>query len=567
MKFNHSALNKILTDRDKKVLLLLLTFSIFVSVVEGIGVSIMMPFISTASDFSIIETNKYYSSVYRYFEFDSPVDFVVIFGLLLVVFYIFKSVVNLYYTYVLERFSLGKYHVIASKLLKRYMEMNYKDFVNTNSSIATKSIVTEAWNVATLIKSLLIIFGEVFVIIFIYSIMLYVNYNITFFLTLFLVLNVFLLNKTVSNKIEKLGVDRESQHKSFYKIINSTLGNFKIINIQSNYKKVLKKFEDVSYEFSKTNIYSSLFSNIPKLFIEAMGFGLVVLGVVFIVWNKETDISSYLPLITVFILGLYRMLPSVNKIIVAYNSILFNLRSLDIIYDDLTLEVESLGVDKVVFNSEITLNNISFSYNDSVDILMDSNMTILKGDKIGIIGESGSGKSTLVDIIIGLYKPTKGNICVDNTPLSNKNVNDFRKKIGYIPQDIYLFDGTIAENIVSEFSYNKKRIEKVLSQANILDFLNDNCDGIYTKVGENGTKLSGGQKQRVAIARALYNDPEILVLDEATSALDNKTEEKIVDEIYNISQNKTLIVVSHRLSTMKSIDKIYTIKNRRVEKT
>ena len=187
-------------------------------------------------------------------------------------------------------------------------------------------------------------------------------------------------------------------------------------------------------------------------------------------------------------------------------------------------------------------------------------LTINKGEKIAFVGESGAGKSTLVDLIIGLHQPSEGQIVIDNKTLDVSNLQSWRSQIGYIPQQVYLFDGTIADNVCFGRELNRNLMEHVLKQANIFDFLQTK-QGIKTLVGEGGVQLSGGQKQRVAIARALYGKPEILVLDEATSALDDKTEQRIMYEIYQASRDKTLIIIAHRLSTIVDCDKIYTIKN------
>jgi ATP-binding cassette subfamily B protein/ATP-binding cassette subfamily C protein len=178
---------------------------------------------------------------------------------------------------------------------------------------------------------------------------------------------------------------------------------------------------------------------------------------------------------------------------------------------------------------------------------------IEKGQKIAFVGESGSGKSTLVDLICGIYRPNSGKIFIDNVELDNSNIVSWRKKIGYIPQSIYLFDGTIADNISFGREYNEDKLIKVLKQANIYDVLIEK-EGLDTMVGEGGIQLSGGQKQRIGIARALYGEPEILVLDEATSALDSETEKAIMDEIYKISEDKTLMIIAHRLSTIEKCD-------------
>jgi ATP-binding cassette subfamily B protein len=194
-------------------------------------------------------------------------------------------------------------------------------------------------------------------------------------------------------------------------------------------------------------------------------------------------------------------------------------------------------------------------------VLKNINLKIPKGEKIAFVGESGSGKSTLADIIMGLYKPVSGSICIDEIILNDKNVKSWRQKIGYIPQNIYLFDGAVAQNVAFDKNIDEEKVKDVLNKANILEFLETHHNGIYTEVGENGLKLSGGQKQRVAIARALYNDPEILVLDEATSALDNETEQKIMDEIYKVGKDKTMIIIAHRLSTVDRCDRIVRLEN------
>ena len=212
------------------------------------------------------------------------------------------------------------------------------------------------------------------------------------------------------------------------------------------------------------------------------------------------------------------------------------------------------------YSKKITIENLSFEYEESIPILKDINIEIKKGSKIAFIGESGSGKSTLVDIIIGLYKPQNGSIKSDNKILDNLNIKSWRSKVGYIPQSVYLFDGTVGENVAFGSKYDKEKIDEVLKKAKIYDFLNTKL-GQDTLVGEGGILLSGGQKQRIAIARALYIDPEILVLDEATSALDDKTEKKIMNEIYDVSSDKTLIIIAHRLTTLERCEKIYKLSN------
>ncbi|WP_455756659.1 ATP-binding cassette domain-containing protein [Sulfurimonas sp.] len=556
-------LRSLLTKRDKQLLTVLLLFSILISIIETAGISVIMPFIAVATDFSLIHSNEYYSKVYNTFNFTKDVEFVVSFGILLSFFYIFRSVINLFYFYMLNSFTQSRYHLLAYRLFENYMGLTYKDFTSRNSSTMTKSIINEASNLTNLISAILFMMSEVFILIFIYIMMLYVNYKITLLLTLVLIFNALLMMKTISAKIKKAGKIRAEVQKKFYEIINRSFGNFKLIKLQSNDKDILKEFAESSLIYAKANITNSTLSQIPRLFLEAFGFGVIIFIITYLVWKYENNISSVLSIISMFVLALYRLMPSVNRIMSSYNQILFHHKSLDIIHNDLMYNNENLGSNEVIFNDKIVIKNLDFEYEHEKLILKNINLIIEKGSSVAFIGESGSGKSTLVDIIIGLYRPMKGDILSDNSIISDINIKSWRSKVGYIPQSVYLFDGTVGENIAFGSVYNVDKINDVLKKAKIYDFLNQK-NGHNTLVGEGGVMLSGGQKQRIAIARALYIDPEILVLDEATSALDDKIEKEIMNEIYDISGDKTLIIIAHRLSTLDRCEKIYRLKEGRI---
>lgn len=553
-------LKSLLTKRDKQFLLGLFFFSIVISIIETVGISVIMPFIAVATDFNLIHTNKYYYSMYNMFNINNDASFVITFGVILIFFYIFRSVINLLYAHLLNRFTQGRYYLLAYRLFENYMGMSYKSFINKNSSTLTKSIVNEAANLSSLISAILFMMSEVFIIIFIYGMMVYVNYKITFLLTAILVLNAFLMLKTISKKIKKAGIIRAKVQKIFYEIINRSFGNFKLIKLQSNDEKVLREFANAGFTYAEANITNGTLSQVPRLFLEAVSFGIIVFIITYLVWKYENNISSVLSVITMFVLALYRLMPSVNRIMSSYNQILFYHKSLEIVHNDLMYDSENLGTQEVNFKNNISLNNVTFEYEENKPVLRDINLTIKKGTKIAFIGESGSGKSTLVDIIIGLYKPKSGKITSDDVAINDSNVKLWRSKVGYIPQTVYLFDGTVGENVAFGLEYNEEKIDNVLKQARIYEFLNTK-NGKNTLVGEAGIMLSGGQKQRIAIARALYTNPEILVLDEATSALDDDTEKEIMNEIYAISDNKTLIIIAHRLSTIDRCEVVYKLNN------
>ena len=559
---NLKKLLAITTRQEKKNFIILIFMSIFLSVIETVGISAIMPFITLASDPSKIVSNKYSKMVYDSFEFSTTTNFMIFFGLFLIGFYIFRAIYSMFYNYILNKFAFGRFHAFAFRLFKNYTNLPYKRFVKRNSAELIKTIVNEASNLSFYIQSLLLMFSEFFTVVLLYALLLLMDWKMTLVLTILLRAKVLFLLFFLKKRIEKEGTRRSTMQSKFYKILNETFGNFKIIKLIQNEEKLYSEFLSTSHGYAKANIVSNTLNQLPRLSLETIGFS-VLIGIVVYVLFKYNDASFVLPIISMYALALYRILPALNRILSNYNALLFLSSSLDIVYSDLSYTPQTEGKDFIDFKNKIELTNVSFEYNKNKKALENINIIINKGDKVAFVGESGSGKSTLVDLIIGLYKPLSGEIVIDDKKLTTDNVKSYRSKVGYIPQSIYLFDGTVGENVAFGYEYNKEKIIEVLKKANIYDFLYSK-EGIDTLVGDGGIQLSGGQKQRIGIARALYSDPEILVLDEATSALDNETEAKIMDEIYETSQDKTLLIIAHRLSTIERCDRKIMLSNGKI---
>lgn len=524
------------------------------SIIETIGISIIMPFIALANNPDLIFSEKVPNAIYHFLGFGNTLEFMIFFSAALIIFYIFRALYAVIYNYSLNRFAFRKFHFFAYRLFCKAVELNYDDFAKANSDTIRNRIIDDAFRASQYVQNLLQILAEAFTIFLMYVLLLFTSWKMTLVLSVLLIIQILLITKTISRKIYKQGTIRTQAITKTYSILTKTFGNFKIIKLKGNQQEVYQAFQDASKERTDAEIITQTIISLPRLLLESVGFSLLIACVAYILIKYENAIAV-IPIISMYALALYRILPAVTRILHNYNMMSYASSAISSVYEDLLYHTDKEDDAPITFEKQIELKHIEFSYdNTNAPIIKDFNLTIHKGDKIAFCGESGVGKSTLVDLIIGIYKPKSGEILVDGVPITNHNLRSWRKKIGYIPQTIYLFDGNVAENVAFGSQMDEQKVKQALKKANILEFL-EQYDGIHTRVGEGGILLSGGQKQRIGIARAIYDNPEILVLDEATSALDTQTEAKIMDEIYDVAQNKTLLVIAHRLNTIERCER------------
>lgn len=564
MKFNLKFINSnlfggyaLLSKRERFKLLVIVVLSIILSGIEIIGVTAIMPFISVASNPNLVNTNKYIHFLYVFGHFQSIREFAVFFGFGLVMFYILRCAYSIFFQNISNKFTSNSEERIRVKLFDKYLKLPYKEYIDKNSSVLQSNIGHLSVNFAIWINAFLQLLTELMVSITLYILLLMVNFKMTVVLTLILGLKIVLLSKFTLNKLKANGHKIVVLIKNLANIRGAALGNFKMIKLRSNQELVMSAFAKDSYEISRLSTKSHNLQQLPRVMLETVGFSMLI-GVVIYILIRSKDLSILIPIISMYAIALYRMLPSLNRIISNYNQIVYSSAIVNSIYGELALPEEIVGDNAIEFESEIVMENVSFKYNNSDIVLNDVNLKIKKGESVAFVGESGSGKSTLIDILIGLYRPLNGLVKVDGVTIDDNNVRAWRQKFGYIPQSIYLFDGTVADNVTFGAEYDKDKIIRSLQKANIYDFLMTK-NGIHTTVGEGGIQLSGGQKQRIGIARALYLEPEILVLDEATSALDTETEDEVMNEVYRASAGKTLLVIAHRLSTVERCDRAIKI--------
>ena len=546
------------TRRDKVILLfVLLPATFLLSLIETFAISVIMPFITLASNPELIFENQYARFFYESLGFENAVHFMVFFSGFLIVFYVFRAIYNVAYSYALNRFAFRKYHFFAYRLFCKVVELSYIDFTNRDMDAIRRNITTESLKVSIYIQQMLNVCAEMLTIALMYALLLFVSWKMTLILTLFLLANIILIIKTISKNIQKQGAINAAMGKAVLSIISKALGNFKIIKLKGIQQGILNDFDCASKKRVDSEIKYQVLAPLPRFILESLGLCILIAAVAYILIHNNSA-ASVIAIISMYALALYRILPAINRILYSYNSMKYNKKGLEIVYENLLYHTEYEDNQPINFKRKIELKNISFAYNEGKNVISDFSLTINKGDKVAFVGKSGAGKSTLIDLIIGIYKPQRGEIRIDDILLNNENLRAWRKKIGYIPQNIFLFDGSVAENIALGEKIDESKIIECCKRANIWEFLSEN-DGINTRVGDNGIKLSGGQKQRIAIARALYDNPEILVLDEATSALDSQTEENIMNEIYGIAQDKTLLIIAHRLSTTEKCERVIEV--------
>ncbi|MGJ8645383.1 MAG: ABC transporter ATP-binding protein [Marinomonas colpomeniae] len=535
-----------------KITIYIIMLSLFVALIEFVGLSLIVPYISIAVSQKIPD-NEYLYYFLRVFNIQGFQQFMLFASILIVSFYLFRLMINLLFSYISLRLFNKIRHVLMSKLFSHYAHIDYGSFAFRNSINFKKTLLQESLNAQVIIKSMIDIISESFVLLALIGLIVYVDWVLAIVLGLVFGLMFYLVTFLVKSKINTIADERKKYSTGLHKYVDEILNNFKFIKLVGAENIGIKGFDENSYGLFRVNSLFQLLNQSPKFILET--FGLIAIAIITYYLTQSNSSGGIIGTLGVYAVAFYRALPSLNRIISSYNNFQYFKNTIDQVSEDLKIErEENLAGREVMFKNKLILSNVTFKHKGTETLLFDQlKVMINKGDKVAIIGKSGCGKSTLVDILMGILKPSNGLLSVDDVVIDDTNMRAWRKKFGYIPQEIYLYDGTVSDNVAFGREYDEQKVVEVLKQANIYNYLKMK-DGLETMVGEGGVKLSGGQKQRIGIARALYGDPEILVLDEATSGLDYETEASIMDEIYEISKDKTLIVIAHRLSTIENCE-------------
>ena len=559
-------INFLITNRQRKGLVIL-TLLLFVGMVlEVFGLGILIPAISTLLDPEMIEKTSSIVFIKSFFPNFSHQNFILFFLGTTVLLYFIKSLFLVLLTYKQNRFLNNMMAYVANNLFSSYLSKPYSFHLNRNASELIKNIQVEMNFLGVFFLSLITIFIEGGFIVSVLSTLIYIEPFGAISIGLFYGLLSIIFLQFTKRKLIVWGKLRQELDKQTSKIALEGLGGIKDLLILGRTSFFIDEYLKKNYTKARVVTNHGTVSQIPRFFLELISIaGLVSFIILLLFQGKDT--SSLITILGVFVAATFRMIPSFNRIITAVQSLKYYSPALDVICEELKLvddKIELLSDVKLYkFKNKIKFKNVHFYFNERNKILNGINLVIEKGKTIGIIGESGSGKSTVVDLLIGLHKPITGEIIIDgNSGLQMKQT--WRNSIGYVSQSIYLTDDTIENNIalgVLESDINKDKISEILNQVRLEDLIRELELGIHTKVGERGVQLSGGQRQRIGIARALYHNPDILILDEATSALDSETETEVMKSLNYFKGKKTIIMITHRLSTLSECDEIWKIEN------
>lgn len=560
----------LLSSHEKKRAILLMFLIIIMALIDTIGVASILPFIAVLVNPDLVETNIILYNLFEIFGLlgvETVREFLFALGIavfiLLISSLIFKSLI----IYAQSRFIEMRQYSIAKRLVETYLHQPYSWFLNHHSADLGKNILSEIdYIVQGGLKPFLEIVSRGVVIIGLVSLLFVANPIIASIICLLLGGAYCLIFLFIRGYLNQLGERRVNSNKLRFLAITEVFGAVKEVKVGGLEKIYIKRFSDPAQIFARTNASTAVISQLPRFVLEATAFGGMLLIILFMM-SQTGSFNDALPLISLYVYAGYRLMPALQQIYSYFIELRLVGPSLDILSEDIkNFDTPNLNYEqnKIFIKKDIILKNVNFSYpNTSRITLKNLNMTFPCKTTVGIIGTTGSGKTTTVDIILGLLKPQEGCLKIDGNLITDNNIRSWQKSIGYVPQQIYLSDDTIAANIA--FGEDPKTIdysivEKVSKIANLHNFVLEELPNNYqTKIGERGIRLSGGQRQRIGIARALYHNPQVLILDEATSSLDNQTEKAVMDAVDNLQMEITIIIIAHRLNTVKNCNNIFVL--------
>ena len=560
----------ILTPRERRGALLLLLMILLMAFLDMLGVASIMPFITVLANPEIIETNGLLKNVFvasKIFGIETEQQFIFILGIAVFVLLVFSLAFKALTIYSQIRFSAMREYSIGKRLVEGFLNQPYSWFLNRHSADLGKTILSEVSLVISHgLKPIMNLITYSAIAIMIIILLVLVDPKLSLIVGFILGSAYGLIYKLTRSFLKRIGSERMKANEERFTTITEAFGAAKEIKVGGLEQIFTKRFSKPAKLSAQHASSAQLISNLPKFFLEAVAFGGMVLMVLYLISRNGTFVGA-LPIISLYAFAGYRLMPAIQQIYVSLSQLRYIGSSLDSLYQDL-INIKSINSnykDKdLSLNKSISLNQINYYYpNSSRKALKNIKLNIPARTTVGFVGSTGSGKTTLIDVILGLYEAQQGTLEVDGEVIKEHNRRSWQRCIGYVPQQIFLADDTVEANIAFGTEYKDidyDKVERVAKIANLHEFVINELPSKYkTTIGERGIRLSGGQRQRIGIARALYHNPQVLILDEATSALDNLTEQTVMEAVYNLGKNITIILVAHRLSTVKKCDIIFLL--------
>ena len=565
-------LNYIFNASQKRRMVLLMVCIFVGAALELLGVSLIMPLIQLISTPEVVTENGVLSTVYNALDMKSVQGFFIFLVIVIIVLYFLKNLYLSVLYYFQYSFIYNNQLKVAGRLIDCYLKKPYTYHLDHNTSDMIRNIMLDTDRLFQLILSFLNLMSEILLSLLLVIYLLISDPMMSCTVAGLLLICMAVFRILTKKRVHSYGKMNQEYDGRMHQAINQALGAVKDIKILHRERYFVDSFVSCGRKKMTALINTNFFGTIPKYIIETITVAAIMLVLIYKLMSG-TDLNTLLPVLASFAVAAFKLLPSVGKVSNYMNNITFLKPSIDLIYHDLK---ETEDMENVVIEdpddaerhdgspSEIRIEDLFYRYPKTEnDVLKGVSFNIALGTSIGLIGESGAGKSTLADVILGILYPREGRVMYGSMDVHEYPLK-WAEKLAYIPQAIFLADESIRKNVafgIDDGEIDEDKVWEALEEAQLSDFVRSLPDGLSTEVGERGVRLSGGQRQRIGIARALYGNPEILVLDEATSALDSETETAVMEAIERLHGKKTLIIIAHRLTTIKNCEYIYRVEN------
>ena len=559
----------LLSRRERIQASLLMLMVLVMAAFEVAGVASIMPFIAVLANPDIIKSNRYLRGAFDYFGFTNTNDFLFALGLVVFGIFLFSTLFKALTTYALSRFTYMREYSIGRRLLAGYLHQPYEWFLNRNSADLGKTLLSEVEKVVIgAVIPLLQLFAQVVVGSALIVLLVVVNPLLATCVGMGFALMYGLIYRVLRTRIRRLGSNRTEANRERFELVSEAFGGIKEIKVGGLEDVFVGRFDPPAHRVASSQVIAQHAMNLPRFALEIVAFGGMLLISLYLM-RTSGSFAGAIPVIALYAFAGYRLLPAFQQAYLYLSLLRFAGPALEALHRDLqSLGKPTPGALSLPANlrlaDAIRLNDVHYSYpGSSLASLRGVSIEIPACTTVGLVGATGSGKSTLIDVLLGLLCPQQGKLCVDDGEITTENLRSWQRSIGYVPQHIFLADDTIAANIafgVLSADIDQGAVEQAARVANLHEFvISDLPQGYNTVVGERGVRLSGGQRQRIGIARALYHRPQLLVLDEATSALDTITEKAVMEAVHRLRREMTVVLVAHRLSTVRECDRIYLL--------